>query len=149
MSDGHTQVRISKEDMEKLHNSGKNSNNDDKPKKPKLKTSTLVLRIVFAVIAVAYVVALVFGNFFLPKDFMDALNPFSGAENPNNVIRCISMCILVLCVGTIIRAIISKVAAKRTAEKKERRCPYRTVRKSDQIRYLHRSRIFHSQSIWH
>lgn len=119
MSDGHTQVRISKEDMEKLHNSGKKSNNDDKPKKPKLKTSTLVLRIVFAVIAVAYVVALVFGNFFLPKDFMDALNPFSGAENPNNVIRCISMCILVLCVGTIIRAIISKVAAKRTAEKKK------------------------------
>lgn len=118
MSDGHVQVKLSKEDMEKLHNS-KNNNQNPKKQKPKIKTSTLVLRVVFAVIAVAYIVIIAFGKSFLPADFVDAVNPFSGAENPNNVIRNISIAILVLCAGFIVRFIIDKIAAKREAEKKK------------------------------
>lgn len=120
MSDGHVQVKISKEDMKKLHGGNNNKNkNDPKKNKPKIKTSTLILRIVFCVVVVAYIVVIAFGRFFLPKDFVDAVNPFSGAENPNNVIRSISMAVLVLCAGFIIRFIIDKIAAKREAEKKK------------------------------
>ena len=118
MSDGHVQVKISKEDMEKLHNSNKNNQSPEK-QKPKIKTSTIILRVVFAVIIVAYIVIIAFGKSFLPADFVDAVNPFSGAETPNSVIRNISIAVLVLCAGFIVRFIIDKIAAKREAEKKK------------------------------
>ena len=117
MSDGHVQVKISKEDMEKLH--GGNNNNRPRKEKPKMKTSTLVTRVIFGLIVVAYIVAVAFGGFFLPKDIADSINPFSGAENPNNIIRSISLAVLVLCVGIILRFIIGKVAAQRAAQKKK------------------------------
>ena len=125
MSEGHVQLRISKEDMERLQNSAQTPKNDDgnnqkKPKsdKPKIKTSTLVLRIVFSVIACAYILTLIFGGLFLPKEFMDSLNPFSGVKNPNNVIRAISWGIIVICASIIIRMIISKAAQRRVEAKK-------------------------------
>lgn len=122
MSEGHVQVRISKEDMERLHRSGKNAphNNNHKKKadKPKMKTSTLVFRVILAVVAVAYIVVLTLGRLFLPTDFMDSANPFSGAPTPNPVIRAVSLCILVICVSFILRLFIDMVATKRTAQKK-------------------------------
>ena len=126
MSEGHVQLRISKEDMEKLQNSAQapkkddDNNKQEKPKKekPKMKTSTLIFRIVLGVVAGAYIITLIFGGFFLPKDFMDSLNPFSGVKNPNNVVRAISWCIIVLCVSVIIRMIISKTAQNRVEAKK-------------------------------
>ena len=119
MSEGHVQYKISKEDMAKLGNNRDNNQEPPKKEKPKLKTSTLVARIVFGVIFGAYVLALSLGWLFLPKDFMDSLNPFSGVENPNTWIRTISWCILILCVSIAIRFVIDKIAAKRTAEKKK------------------------------
>ena len=119
MSEGHVQVKISKEDMEKLHGRGnKQPQKAEKKDKPKLKTSTLILRIVLGVVSGVYILALLFGGFFLPKDFMDSLNPFSGAENPNTIIRAVSIGILVICASLIIRFIIGKVAQKRVEDKK-------------------------------
>lgn len=105
--------------MAKLGNNGDNNQEPPKKEKPKLKTSTLVARIVFGVVFGAYVLALALGWLFLPKDFMDSLNPFSGAENPNTWIRTVSWCILILCVSIAVRFVIDKIAAKRTAEKKK------------------------------
>lgn len=109
-----SQAKISKKDMEKLQKTSK----APKTEKPKIKTSTLVFRIVLAVAAVAYVAALAFGGSFLSKDIVDSLNPFSGIENPNALFRAIGLVILVLCAGTIIRFFIDKEAAKRVAQKK-------------------------------
>ena len=120
MSEGHVQVKLSKADMEKLHG-GNNKNNKENKKakpKPKLKTSTLIARTVLGGISCAYIMVLIVGGYFLPKEFMDSLNPFSGVENPNNFIRAISLCILVLCASLIIRLIIGKVASKRLEDKK-------------------------------
>ena len=117
MSEGHVQVKISKEDMERLHGGGKKTPNNKK-EKPKIKTSTLVLRVILAVVAVAYIVVLLLGRLFLPTEFMDGFNPFSGAPEPNPVIRAISLIILVVCVSFLLRLIIDSIAAKRTAEKK-------------------------------
>ena len=119
MSDGHVQVKISKDEMGKLHQNNNNNRKEPRKDKPKMKTSTLVIRIIFGLVVLAYIIALAFGQFFLPKDFVDSPNPFSGAENPNNAVRCISICILVLCAGAVLRFIINRIAAKRTAEKKK------------------------------
>ena len=110
----HTQYKISKEDMEKLHKSAAKKQVD----KPKVKTSTIIFGIIFGIIAAAYVVILIFGGNFLDKSVMDSINPFSGAENPNNVIRCISLAIIILCVSLILQFFIGKAAAKRVKEKK-------------------------------
>lgn len=116
MSEGHVQVKISKEDMEKLHNSAKQEPNN-KPGKPKIKTSTLVIRIILAVVAVAYIVVLLLGRLFMPTDIVDSVNPFSGTA-PNPVIRAASLIILTICVSYLLRFIIDKIAAKRAEEKK-------------------------------
>ena len=116
MSQGNVQVKISKSDMEKIQKSAKKDPNK-KSDKPKIKTSTLVFRIILAVVAVAYIVVLAFGRMFLPEDFMDSFNPFSGAA-PNAVIRAVSPIILVVCVSYILRLIIDKVASNRAAQKK-------------------------------
>ena len=70
MADNHTQLRISKEDMEKLQNSAQSpkkdddNNNQEKPKanKPKLKTSTLILRVALGVVTGVYILTLIYGQ---------------------------------------------------------------------------------------
>ncbi len=109
-----SQAKISKKDMENLQKTSKAPKRD----KPKIKTSTLIFRIVLAVAAVAYVAVLAFGGSFLSKDIVDSLNPFSGVEKPNTLFRAIGLIILVLCAGTVVRFFIDKAAAKRVAEKK-------------------------------
>ena len=118
MSEGHVQVKISKEDMEKLHKGGNKAPKNKNDDKQQIKTSTLILRIILVAVAAAYIILLLLGRLFLPAEFMDGFNPFSGAEKPNPVIRAVSLCILVVCVSFILRFIIDRVAAKRTAEKK-------------------------------
>ncbi len=118
MADNHVQYKISKEDMEKIQKSANKSSGNRGKEKSKIKTSTLVLRIIIGVIAVAYVVLLFAGRFFLPKDITDSLNPFSGAENPNVIIRAVSLGIIVICASMILQYIISRIAEKRAAEKK-------------------------------
>ena len=118
----HVQIRISKEDMEKLHNGGGNKQTPKKERaaKPKLSVGTIIFRSVMAVVAVAYFGLLIFGRFFLDEkgEFLSSLNPFSGAENPNVWIRAISMCILVLSISFAIRFVIGKVADRRVKAKK-------------------------------
>ena len=121
MSEGHVQIKISKEDMEKLHNGGGKKNPKNvKKEKPKLSVGSIVFRSVAAVIVAAYFGLLIFGRFFLDKDgeFLSSLNPFSGAENPNAWIRAISMCVLVLTISFVIRFIIGKVAESKVKAKK-------------------------------
>ena len=118
MSDGHVQYKISKEDMEKLQNSGKEPPKNKKEDKPKPKTSTVVLRVVLGLVAVAYAVLLAFGKNFLPQDIMDSLNPFSGVEASNGILRSVGIAIIVIVASTVVRFIIGKIAAKRLADKK-------------------------------
>lgn len=121
MSEGHVQIKISKEDMEKLHHGGnkKEPKNDGKEKQ-KTSVGKMIFRVAAIVIAVAYFGLLLFGRFFLDPngEFLSSLNPFSGAENPNAWIRAISMCILVLCISFVIRFVIGKVAERRVKAKK-------------------------------
>lgn len=116
MAENHSQIKISKEDMEKLQKSaGESSENKEKEK---LKLSTIVFRVAFGVIVAAYIIILLTGSFYMPKEFIDSLNPFSGVKNPNNLIRVISIAIIVLCASVILRIIIKKTADKMLAQKK-------------------------------
>ena len=117
MSDKNGQVKITREDMEKIQ---KSAGGDNKEAKPKMSVGALILRIVGATIAVVYFVLLIFGRFFLPPDgeFMTSLNPFFGAENPNRVIRIISLCILTLSISFVLRFIIKKMAASKGITKR-------------------------------
>lgn len=118
----NTQVRISKDDMEKLKATGKQPQKEPKPKSNKEKTSTgtLIFRCVCGVIAVAYFVLLIFGRFFMDKDgvFLSSLNPFSGAENPNTLIRIISLCILTLSISAVLRFFIGRLVNNKKVTKK-------------------------------
>lgn len=114
------QFKISKGDMEKLQKNSKKPANEQKPQKEKLSVGTIVFRVVCAVIAVAYFGLLIFGRFFLDKNgvFLSSLNPFSGAENPNNLIRIISLCILTLTVSVVLRFFIGRLVNNKKVAKK-------------------------------
>ena len=116
----NVQFKISKEDMEKLHKNDKKPENPKEPKKPKLSAGTIVFRVICAVIAVAYFVLILFGHFFMPKDsmFLTSLDPFSGAEKPNQLIRIISLCIFTLTVSFILRFFIGKLVNSKKVTKK-------------------------------
>jgi len=80
----------------------------------------ILFQVVMAVIAVAYFVVLIFGKFFLPEDseFLLSLNVFSDAENPNRLIRVISLAILTLSVSWILRFFIGRMARNKTVTKR-------------------------------
>lgn len=71
-----------------------------------------IIRILFIVVACVYFALLIAGRFFLPEEgtFMQSLNVFSGAENPNTLIRIVSYIILVLSISAILRYFINKAA---------------------------------------
>ena len=114
------QYKISKGDMEKLQNNGQKPSNEQKPEKEKLSPGTIVFRVVCAVIAVAYFGLLIFGRFFMEKEgaFLSSLDPFSGAENPNNLIRIISLCILTLSISVVLRFFIGRLVNNKKVSKK-------------------------------
>lgn len=118
----NTQVRITKDDMEKLKATGKQPKNAPKPKDKKASVSigTLIFRCVCALIAVAYFVLLIFGRYFMDKDgvFLSSLNPFSGAETPNTWIRIISLCILTLSISAVLRFFIGRLVNNKKVTKK-------------------------------
>lgn len=112
--------RISKEDMEKLKGTQNTPENAAKPAKEKPSVGKIIFRVIFGTIAVAYFVLLIFGQFFLDKNgvFYSSLNPFSGAENPNNIIRIISLCILTLSISFVLRYLIGKLVNNKKVTKK-------------------------------
>jgi len=115
MAGNHIQFKISKEDMEKLT---KNSNqNSDKEK---LGAGTIITRVIAGIIAVAYYVLLLFGRFFMDEKgvFLQSLNPFSGAKEPNQVIRVISLVILILSASAVVRFIFKRLTKVKSVTKK-------------------------------
>lgn len=110
------QAKITKEDIERLEANRKKKEKE----KEKVSTGTIVSRVIAGIIAVAYFVLLIFGRFFMEKEgwFLQSLDPFSGAKNPNQLIRVISLCILTLTVSYILRFIIGKMVNNKKITKK-------------------------------
>ena len=117
MSDNNVQIKISKEDMERIK---KSSNTESNDAKPKLSPGAMILRVVGCIIAVAYYAVLAFGRFFMDTEgeFYSSLNPFSGVENPNRIIRIVSLCILTLSISFVLRFIIKKMALSKGITKR-------------------------------
>lgn len=116
----NTQFRISKGDMEKLQQNGKQPQNKPKVEKKKLSIGTIIFRVVCSVIAVAYFGLLILGRFFMEKEgvFLSSLDPFSGVENPNNLIRIISLCIMTLSISAVLRFFIGRLVNNKNVTKK-------------------------------
>ena len=71
-----------------------------------------VLRVIFALLFIAYVALLLFGKYFLPEDgaFLASLNVFSGEEAPNRLVRAASLAILTLGASAVLRFLIGRMA---------------------------------------
>ena len=116
----NVQYKISKDDMEKLQKKSNNASNEQKPEKERLSTGTIIFRVVCALIAVAYFGLLIFGRFIVDKEgaFLKSLDPFSGAEKPNNIIRVISLCIMTLSISVVLRFFIGRLVDNKKVTKK-------------------------------
>ena len=115
------QFKISKEDMEKLHGSSNGQpKKEQKPEKEKTSVGTIIFRVICALIAVAYFGLLFFGHFFMAKEgeFLSSLDPFSGAENPNNLIRIASLCVMTLSISFVLRFLIGRLVNNKKVTKK-------------------------------
>ena len=112
------QAKITKEDIERLEANKKKAEEDKK--KEKLSPGTIISRSIAGLIAVAYFVLLIFGRFFMEKEgwFLQSLDPFSGAKNPNQIIRVISLCILTLSISFVLRFIIGRMVNNKNITKK-------------------------------
>ena len=116
MADSHVQFKISKEDMERLTKSA----DKKKEEKEKVSAGTIVFRVVCALIALAYFVLLLFGKYFMDPNgvFLQSINPFSGAKNPNQILRVIGLCIITLTASFVVRFIIKKLETVKSVTKK-------------------------------
>ena len=116
----HIQFNLTKKDMDALKKSGGKKKKEQKAGKKELSTGRKAVYALGGIIAVVYFVLLIFGQFIMDKNgtFLGSLNPFSGMENPNNLIRVISLIILTLSVSFAIRYVIGRVATKRSAERR-------------------------------
>ena len=119
------QFRISKGDMERLQQQSNQQPEENKspkkaPEKKKIGTGTLIFRIICAVIAVAYFGLLCFGHFFMDKGsvFLSSLDPFSGAEKVDNLVRIASLCILTLSISVVLRFLIGRLVKNKNVTKK-------------------------------
>ena len=120
-----TQPKISEKDMEKLKEQSleakKKKNTTAKiAEKEKVSTGTKVFRCVCAVVAVAYFALLIFGRFFMEKEgtFFSSLDPFSGAEKIDNLVRIISLSILTLSISFVLRFFIGRLVNNKNVTKK-------------------------------
>lgn len=84
-------------------NLGNNLDKKENAKRETVTTAQLVKRGVVLVICVVYYVLLLFGSRFFDGTsvFYRSLNPFSGAGNPNKLIRIASYCVLFLSMAWI------------------------------------------------
>ena len=119
MSNKNVQYKISKEDMEKISKSSGNAGNST-PAKEKVGVGTIIFRVICALIAVAYFGLIFFGQYFMDKNGMllSSLNPFSGAANPNNIIRIAGLCIMTLSISFVLRFLIGLLVNNKKVTKK-------------------------------
>jgi small conductance mechanosensitive channel len=118
MAENNVQYKIGEKEMEKLRKGSKNAQKEEK--KETVSAGTVIFRVCRWVIAVAYFALLLFGKRFLPQEgmFLSSLDLFSGAENPNHLIRIVSLCILTLSISAILQFIIDKMANNKNITKK-------------------------------
>ena len=112
----HQQAKITKDDIERLEKT-KNSIAEEKEK---LSPGTIITRVIAGIVAIVYFVILLFGKYFMdPKSvFLSSLDPFSGAKNPNNIIRVVSLCILTLTISFVLRFFIKRMVNNKKITKK-------------------------------
>lgn len=110
------QVKLTKEDMERIKNSSNSS--DPKPVK-KGNVGKIVLRVFEVLIGLAYVAVLAFGRFFIPaeNEFYQSFDLFSNT-NPIPIVRSLSYVLMVIVAATILRIIIGGLAKNKTITKK-------------------------------
>ena len=103
---------LSESDMKKIAK-------DNKPAEKKMKTKTLVFRIVEITIACVYVLALIFGRF-LPfmkdTDFFRSMDIFSGAA-PLKLVRSLSYALLILTISSCLHLFLGQVRKKALAKR--------------------------------
>lgn len=63
---------------------------------------------------------LIFGRFFIEKEgwFLKSLDPFSGASNPNQWIRILSLCIMTLTISFVLRFFIGRMVKNKKITKR-------------------------------
>ena len=112
------QAKIDQKSMDELKRRAKKHHNEEDENK--VSAGTIVFRVCAALIAIAYFVLLLFGKQIMPQNeaFLNSLNPFSGEENPDALIRAISLCILTLSASFVLRFFIGKAAKNKTLTKK-------------------------------
>ena len=125
MNNGGNQYKISEKDMEKLKQQsieakGKKAAEEKIVKKEKVNIGTVIFRCVCALISVAYFALLIFGRFFMEKEgkFLSSLDPFSGAEKPDQLVRIASLCILTLSISFVLRFFIGRLVNNKKVTKK-------------------------------
>ena len=103
--------QIDRSELEKLIQT-KGVESIKKKEEKKLTATGIAFRVMLTVVAAAYFVLLIFGKYFLPEgsELLSSLNVFSDVENPNRLIRIISIIILTLTISTILCVIISRMA---------------------------------------
>ena len=101
----NSQAKLSQAEMEKL-------NVQQKAKKSNLSGGAIFVRVVGAVIAIAYFVVLLFGKYFLPADseLLNSVNIFSKAAPANHMIHIVSLGIFTLTIAAILRIFIGRMA---------------------------------------
>ncbi len=113
------QYKIDPKDMEKILKENQ-AKKVEQMKKPKVNPSTIAMRVIGGVIAVTYFVLLLFGRFFMEKEgmFLASLDPWSGIEKPDRLIRIISLCILTLSISFVLRFFIGRLVKSKNVTKK-------------------------------
>ena len=119
MSAEGTGFQINRSELQR-HMQGESVNPTSKTENKKPSKGSKVLKIVLTVIAAAYFLLLFFGKFIFPanSEILQSLNVFSDMENPNKVIRVISLAIITLSISGILRLLIARMAANKTLTKR-------------------------------
>ena len=104
----HGNLRLDKADIERIKKENGIEPEQKAKEKVKLPVKTIVLWSILGAIGLAYIVILAFGKLFIPaeNEFYQSFNIFSGT-NPNHYARLLSYAILIICAGSLLRAVFS------------------------------------------
>lgn len=105
-------IRFDRSDLQRvMKDKGIEIEKEEQKKEPQ-STGRRIRNILLTVAACVYFVFLFFGRYFLPRDneILLSLDVFSGAENPNRLIRIASLVILTLSISAVLRFFIGRMA---------------------------------------
>ena len=113
----NSSARISEKEMEQLRKSAKKEHKSDKPP---ISPAALALRVIVAIIVIAYFVLLFFGKSIIPEQtvFLNSINVFTKPEPSNHMIRLLSYCVLTITVAAILRYFIGRMANNKALTKR-------------------------------